>query len=151
MSEQNQSGFTPNLPARRPWLTWRARLWPVTIAALIVVASHRPRLASPGGIPHLDKIVHFSVYGLLATLVVRNGGTSAKDSNWRAALWALALVSAFGASDEWHQSFVPGRSVELADWLADTLGAALAVGLYAGVARYRRCLETPLRPRRRAG
>lgn len=105
------------------------------IAVLIIVASHRPRLASPGGIPHLDKIVHFHVYGLLATLTCRLG------AGWRAAGWALLAASLFGVSDEWHQSFVPGRSVEFEDWLADTLGAALAVALYAGWPAYRRVLE----------
>jgi VanZ family protein len=60
----------------------------------------------------------------------------------------LLVVSAYGASDEWHQSFVPGRSTDVRDWIADTIGAALAIGLYAGWAWYRRLLETPLRLRR---
>ena len=51
-------------------------------------------------------------------------------------------MSLFGATDEWHQSFVPGRASEVKDWVADTLGAALAVSLYAGWGRYRRLLET---------
>jgi VanZ family protein len=63
---------------------------------------------------------------------------------WRGALWGLVAASLFGITDEWHQSWVPGRSVEPEDWVADTLGAALAVALYAGWAGYRRWLETPL-------
>lgn len=135
MSPQSQRLLSHRVAARR---RWRARVWPILIAGLIVAASHRPKLASPGDIPHLDKMVHFAVYGLLATLVCRNG------AGWRAAAGAWLIVAAFGATDEWHQSFVPGRSVELADWLADTLGAALAVCLYAGVERYRRVLERDL-------
>lgn len=42
-------------------------------------------------------------------------------------LAALIFSSAYGASDEWHQSFVPGRLADAADWLADTLGAMLAL------------------------
>ena len=29
--------------------------------------------------------------------------------------------------DEWHQSFVPGRSSDLADWIADVAGVMLGV------------------------
>lgn len=39
-------------------------------------------------------------------------------------LWALCLTSLYGASDEFHQLFVPGRACQLRDWLIDTSGAA---------------------------
>ena len=42
---------------------------------------------------------------------------------------ALAFCSLYGWSDEWHQSFVPGRYSSISDWLADTIGAALSIGL----------------------
>ena len=48
----------------------------------------------------------------------------------------------FGVLDEWHQSFIPGRFSEFADWIADSLGAAVAVFLYTKWHRYRRLLET---------
>jgi VanZ family protein len=44
----------------------------------------------------------------------------------------MLAASAYGAIDEFHQSFVPGRDCNVWDWLADTLGAflgALAVML----------------------
>jgi VanZ family protein len=115
----------------------RRWIWPLVIAFLILAASHRPQLASTG-IEGGDKVIHFAVYGLLATLVCRLG------RGWRAAGWAFVVTAGFGATDEWHQSFVPGRSVELADWIADALGAGLAVVLYTGWRRYREWLETPL-------
>src|SRR5687767_6464629 len=95
--------------------------WPLVIAALIVFGSSRSYVASPGITSIDDKFAHFGVYGLLATLVCRLG------HGWRAAAWSVLTVSAFGASDEWHQSFVPGRSPALDDWMADTIGAAVAV------------------------
>ena len=61
--------------------------------------------------------------------------------DWRGAVLALITVSFFGATDEWHQSFVPGREADLLDWLADTSGAALAIGLYVLVRPYRELLE----------
>jgi VanZ family protein len=122
-------------PRRWQWL------WPLAIALLVIAASHRPRLASTQ-VANGDKVVHFAVYGLLATLVARLG------VGWRGALVGLAVASAFGVTDEFHQSFVPHRSSDAMDWVADTLGAALAVTLYAGWPWYRRCLEYNLRQRR---
>lgn len=109
----------------------------MAIAALIFFASSRSYIAGPP-IESSDKMGHFLVYGLFATLMVRLG------RGWRAAVVAVLIASAYGVTDEFHQSFVPGRSVEVADWLADTCGAALAVALYSGWPRYRRLLETRL-------
>lgn len=39
------------------------------------------------------------------------------------------FCSLYGISDEFHQSFVPGRDTSGWDWLADTLGGFLAVGV----------------------
>jgi len=114
------------------------------VAGLIFLASSRSRIATPEFFLPVDKVGHFGVYGLLGTLVCRLG------QGWRAAGWAFFVCSLYGVSDEWHQSFVPGRSVEFADWLADTLGAALAVALYTGWGSYRRGLETSLWGRKRA-
>jgi VanZ family protein len=66
-------------------------------------------------------LVAFGVLGLLARW--------AFDGYPRPWLIAVALVSAFGAADEWHQSFTPGRRAALDDWALDTASAALA--LYA--------------------
>jgi VanZ family protein len=38
---------------------------------------------------------------------------------------ATLLASAYGATDEYHQMFVPLRHAELADWIADTIGASI--------------------------
>jgi len=93
----------------------RRWLWPLAVAGLIFFASTRSQVAAPG-IPHIDKVGHFGIYGLLATLICRLG------RDWRAAVWALLLVSAYGVTDEWHQSFVPGRSCEVGDWVARYAG-----------------------------
>ncbi len=130
------------LPEAHSRVRWEKIVWPFLIAALIIAASSRSSVAAPG-ISHIDKVGHFLVYGLLATLVSR------MQPGWRGAAIGLLAASLFGASDEWHQSYVPGRSSDWLDWVADTLGAALAVSLYAGWPLYRRVLEWPLWPQRK--
>lgn len=115
--------------------TERARwAYPLALAAVIVFASsqsHVPGVGAPGG----DKVIHFAVFGLLATLTVR---ALPRSVAW----FAVVAVSLFGATDEWHQSFTPGRQMDWADWVADTLGALVAVLAYLRWAAYRRLLET---------
>jgi VanZ family protein len=113
-------------------------IWPVILAGVIFFASSRSHVATPGITNVDDKFGHFGVYGLLGTLVCRLG------RGWRATLASLLVVAAYGASDEWHQSFVPGRSSEFADWIADTTGAMMAIAFYVGWPLYRRVLEMPL-------
>ncbi len=64
----------------------------------------------------------------------------------RAALLALALASLYGASDELHQAFVPTRSCDPRDWLADTLGAGLGALLFAALASWRGSGSPPAGP-----
>lgn len=121
--------------------------WALTLAGAIVLASGNNPAAPPVSFVGIDKVAHFGVFGLLATVVLRMPAVWRRVG--RRGWIAVAAVSLFGATDEWHQSFTPGRSVELADWIADTAGAALAVLLYLHWANYRRLLESPVRFGRR--
>ena len=56
----------------------------------------------------------------------------------RALLWlpppaalvtAAAVTSAYGASDEWHQSFVPLRDSNIRDWVTDVLGGSVGAAI----------------------
>ncbi|HTN53893.1 MAG TPA: VanZ family protein [Anaeromyxobacter sp.] len=69
-----------------------------------------------------DKVLHALEYaGLGALLFVALRGRGPRA--WRLALLAAVLASLYGASDEWHQSFVPGRDADPLDWAADSAGA----------------------------
>ena len=70
------------------------------------------------------RFAHAVSFGLLAVLA-----RWAFDGLPGANLWAVVLASIFGATDEWHQSFTPGRHAGADDWAADTAFAAAA--LYA--------------------
>lgn len=74
------------------------------------------------GLQH--RVAHLLAYALLGILA-----RWAFDGLPRATLFAVALTSAFGASDEWHQQFTPGRRSAIDDWLLDTASAALALYL----------------------
>lgn len=106
-------------------------------AAVIFAFSHRPTV--PAGVQLFnDKVLHFVLYAGLGLLVCRaltNAGTSNKISRW---VVAAVVASAYGLSDEWHQSFVPGRSSEVADWLADTAGGAAGAFIYGKLAAWRK-------------
>jgi hypothetical protein len=55
----------------------------------------------------------------------------------RPAVYAIILASIFGATDELHQSFVPGRRSGIDDWAFDTFSAALALYLWPRFKRWR--------------
>lgn len=59
-------------------------------------------------------------------------------SVWMTALVAIAFASLYAVTDEFHQSFVPGRMCDPADWLTDTLGATLGVAVAALALRKKR-------------
>ncbi len=84
----------------------------------------------------LDKQVHAGIYGLLAglwwwALLPRHASREYAEK-----IWPWALSATFGALDEVHQGFVPGRSRDAFDWVADAVGAALAVLLLAALRRW---------------
>lgn len=93
--------------------------------AAIFAASALPDVGTIGRIP--DWITHGATYGILGLLLCRAfaGGFGAPLSLAAAAL-AVALGTAYGASDEWHQSFVPRRDASVADVAKDFGGCALA-------------------------
>jgi hypothetical protein len=106
-------------------------LWlpPVLYLAAIFVISSEPRpLIAPPDWLGADKVAHFMAYAGLGVLLCRaylGSGLAGSAAFWLSALTA----SLYGASDEWHQSFVPNRSADAADWLADSLGAMLGAAL----------------------
>ena len=110
-----------------PWLwNWGPAL--VQMAAIFVL-SNQPRLPSlPGGLT--GGTGHFIGYFILGVAFVRGFARG----QWsgvtpKAAVWAWLASAAYGFSDEFHQSFVPGRNVSIADWLTDLAGAAAGVAL----------------------
>ncbi|HUG09612.1 MAG TPA: VanZ family protein [Opitutaceae bacterium] len=137
----------PSIRANTTHLGAGSLAWPVTLAAMILIASGRSMTGAPLLFPHADKLIHFFIFGLLATLVLRTGAIWRRGAS-RGWITVLA-VAMFGILDEFRQSFTPGRFVEFADWAADTLGASVAVCAYLFWGGYRALLEMPLWTRKR--
>lgn len=78
-----------------------------------------------------DKAAHVAVFALLTVLLYRAFGARAA---WLAALLALGV----GVADEYHQSFLAGRSSDLKDMIADGVGVAVAVATLRRVGKARR-------------
>jgi VanZ family protein len=86
-----------------------------------------------------DKLLHLIEYGGLAALVCR--ALLGEGLGWLAAVaGAIVAASLYGASDEWHQSFVPMRDADIHDWVADTLGGMAGAVVY-GVGRWKRLVR----------
>lgn len=81
-----------------------------------------------------DKVVHTICYGGLAFCVALGYGGGGQRG-LRALIVPIALTAAYGMIDEIHQSFTPGRSCSLLDWVADVFGAALGSLAYLLAAR----------------
>jgi VanZ family protein len=81
--------------------------------------------------PYVDKVLHVTAYGIMGILFYRAYQTLRLKDNIKM-LMLLSVVSAslYGISDEIHQSFVPFRQAEVADVIADTIGAFSGVYLY---------------------
>lgn len=94
--------------------------------AAIFWMSSRSTLPVPVWFPHQDKLAHAVVYFVLAILFWRSA-RHVIQSPLVLAWVSVGLASLYGVSDEWHQSFVEGRSADWLDWLADTVGAGLGV------------------------
>lgn len=102
---------------------------PLAVMVLIFLLSHQSGDDLPPLFPHFDKIAHFSIYGLLAATVI---GACRPEMRRRrpgaVVLCAVLCCLVYGISDEFHQSFIPGRSPSVADVVADIFGA-LSVAL----------------------
>jgi VanZ family protein len=77
-----------------------------------------------------DKVLHLAEYGGLGLLLCR-AFLGERLALVPAAVLAILVTSLYGASDEWHQLFVPERTSDVQDWLADSLGATVGAASFA--------------------
>src|SRR6185436_3021202 len=104
------------------WIRGGCILAAFLMAAALFVEAHLVA-TMPLFSPPYDKLWHFFFYGTMAVLLAHGVGRY-----WL--IVPLILVPAIGAADEWHQSFVPGRTASGWDWLADEAGMVVAMFMY---------------------
>ena len=96
-----------------------------------------PPSVTAGGFP-LDKLTHFLLYAVEAFLLSRAiawpGRRAFAGSRIVAVIGTMAL---WGALDEVHQEWIPGRAMDSADLAADVAGATAGALLAAGTLKKR--------------
>ena len=78
-----------------------------------------------------DKLLHVGVFFVFGLFVYRSLAGSERIASFRnhAMRYTFLLAGGYGIFDEVHQHFVPGRTADPFDVLADLLGISLALGL----------------------
>ena len=109
--------------------------------ALLFFLSHQTGLQTPSLFSAQDKVVHALVYGLLGVLLLLSQSPRAEGYRWRQIAASMAVASLYGVTDELHQAFDPGRNADPWDWIADMIGAIVAVLLTAWLVRRHRQLK----------
>ena len=104
-----------------------AALWVAVLFLLSELQSGGVGL--PGG---TDKLVHGGLYLILGLSLAWGRG---RTGSGVPVVLLLLIGVGYGALDEWHQSFVPGRDVSVGDWVADSAGVILGLLLFSGFSR----------------
>lgn len=127
-------GFVPSMQNfNRYWLPVIAWCSVIFVQSAFATPDLVPRW------PYFDKVLHAGVYALLGGLLGRAFNTL---DGWQKRPLALILIATlltalYGLSDEWHQSFVPERTADATDLLADFIGGLLGSAGFVGAHKHR--------------
>ena len=112
--------------------------------------------AAPETLDFLHHIIrkcgHLTEYFILSMLILRGIRAGEKGLHLRWVLVTILIIAGYAALDEYHQSFVPGRTAAVGDVLIDTSGgiaAQIVASLFVllGKARERRLQDEKLAAR----
>jgi len=117
---------------------WRAWWLPcLYMAGIFVLSSFHLDLTIDESVPFRDKGIHFLEYAVLGFLCANAARRSFPHRPaWRTFAVGAFVALAWGLGDELHQAFVPGRSAEILDWVADTLGSVAGAGVRFALNRW---------------
>jgi len=104
-------------------------MWAGLIFGISSIPGNRIPFSLPG---RSDLLAHFFMYFVLGALVMWWRATGHKRPIGAPMFQVVVMGSIYGITDEFHQRFVPDRSPDPLDWVADTLGVAagaIIVGL----------------------
>ena len=122
----------PSIRLRRFNYQWMPVVFWMALIFLLSSFSFRFPWFRPAQKNHVDWAAHVVEYGFLGFLLAR--ALWRHSFFWRnaARLWTAALLVGvlYGASDEFHQRFVPHRDSSVYDCLADAAGAAIGIWIW---------------------
>ena len=101
-------------------------------AILIFYLSSQEAIPAPQLFPHQDKVMHLVEYAPLGWLSLK----AFMPATVTGFLAGVGFSLAYAASDEVHQSFVPGRDASVTDWLADAVGILIPGCIYGRRFKY---------------
>jgi VanZ family protein len=117
----------------RSWARTALRWTPaVAWMAVIFRLSAIPGSNLPG---RFSSLGHFVVYAVLGMLLVF--ALQPRRQPAQVIVIAVFIATIYGVSDEFHQSFVPMRTPDVADWGVDTLGAFAGAAVATLLVRWR--------------
>lgn len=95
-----------------------------------------------------DKIIHFLIY--LVLFFTFNFSFSNQDKFFLIKMHSLSaslfFTALYGATDEIHQFFVPGRTCDIYDWIADVFGAVFALFILLLLKKYSGTKNNSIKP-----
>lgn len=114
-----------SLPLRLKTARRLAVLWGLLLFTL-TSWPRPPRVPILSTIPNFDKVVHFGLYALEAFFLYQAVRWAGRVGFSLVRVLIITGVMAFwGTVDEIHQLWIPGRSAEVGDAVADTTGGAV--------------------------
>ncbi|MBS3157999.1 VanZ family protein [Candidatus Woesearchaeota archaeon] len=98
----------------------------ISYMSLIFYLSSIPSIDIVTKIPINDKILHAAEFFILAALLhMCFNIADNKMINKNRYFLAITITTIYAISDEFHQSFVPGRVADIFDLTADSIGASI--------------------------
>ena len=97
----------------------------VFFSIAIIYFSHQERIEFLEDTFYMsDKLLHFIAYFFYG-LTIQFALINSNNYNKKKFIFTILIIgSLFGVSDEIHQYFIEGRSSDIFDWIADSLGIA---------------------------
>lgn len=106
-------------------------LWGATIFIMSSIPDRENKIdLSSGSFIRMDYLIHFGLFFILSMFFVFWKTNQELVLRRRHLISILLFGTLFALIDEWHQQFIPGRSFNFFDFLADVTGlfaGALAV------------------------
>ena len=109
-------------------LFFRYCVWVLMYMGMIFYLSHQSAMPIevPEWVFYFDKVVHGLIFGVLGFLFLRAWLQGKWHTvTWKSVMAAILFTILYGITDEYHQSFIPGRTPDYQDLIADGIGAAV--------------------------